>query len=1050
MAYSQKEYTYEDFYRFKALAEQGDASSQFYLALCYDEGQGITQNYHKAFYWYRKSAEQENSSAQCNLGWCYENGVGIDKDLYQAVFWYKKSAEQGNDVAQCNLGFCYENGNGVNKDYCEAIKWYDKSAKQGNTRAQSYLPNVVRKLRESAENGYGWAQCNLGYCYEFGLGMEKNIYQAVYWYKKAAEQGSDVAQCNLGICYKNGIGVDKDYGEAFYWLKKAADQGNVGAQFEVGYSYHYGLGYLEQDYSKAVYWYRKAAEQGNKIAQRNLGVCYEYGFGVIKDISYAVYWYKKSAEQGEDGAQYFLGICYKDGKGVEKDYDEAFRWFKESANQGNAYAQFQVGFSYAYSRMYNEIKEKVYNYLITHNDDKGYLLYTGSFDEFKKDLEDKNTRLALYNYLNANYNTKGNLLYDGTIDDFDYDLGFNYSQAVYWYEKAAEQGNKNACNQLAYCYAKGEGVTQNFVLAHKYIDKAIELSSDIKDKIDYYDSKGEIYAIQGDKDNALAMWNKILELNPEFAKRETTLFTNYIRQWTSQPPLLHFADNSIQFIDNNNNNAIDAEEDVKLCFIIENRGKGDAYNCQVNLNIQGTITGLNYESSSIGIIEHGESIFVEIPIKANLNTENGQVTIKISVDEPMGFGTETVELTVDTRKFVSPMLKVVDYTVTGSTGSVLEKKRPFDLQLLLQNVEQGDAESVEVTVSFPQGVFVLGGNEQENFHAISAGEAKSLEYSLIVNQNYASEEIPVEVKIRERHGKYAENKIVRLKLNQTLASNKIDVKSKEQQYKNIEIASLTSEVDKNIPVSGVKNNKTFAVIIANENYQNEANVPFALNDGNIFSQYCNKTLGIPTENIHYVTDASLNNLKREINWLNGVLKSYKGEAKGIFYYAGHGVPNESNKSAYLLPVDGFGSDLTTGYKLDDLYAPLGNVESQGVTIFLDACFSGAKREGDMMTAGRAIAIKVKKNAPVGKMVVFSAAQSDETAYQNNKEKHGMFTYYLLKKLQDSEGNASYGELEDYIVNNVLQRSIVLNGKSQTPSVTPSSTLVEDWKKWTLK
>jgi hypothetical protein len=162
------------------------------------------------------------------------------------------------------------------------------------------------------------------------------------------------------------------------------------------------------------------------------------------------------------------------------------------------------------------------------------------------------------------------------------------------------------------------------------------------------------------------------------------------------------------------------------------------------------------------------------------------------------------------------------------------------------------------------------------------------------------------------------------------------------------------------------------------------------------------------------------------------------------------VPNESNKSAYLLPIDGFGSDLTTGYKLDDLYAALGDVESQGVTIFLDACFSGAKREGDMMSAGRAIAIKVKQNAPVGKMVVFSAAQSDETAYQNNNEKHGMFTYYLLKKLQDSEGNVSYGELSDYIIKEVAQRSIVLNGKSQTPSVTASPVLVDDWKLWTLK
>ena len=517
-----------------------------------------------------------------------------------------------------------------------------------------------------------------------------------------------------------------------------------------------------------------------------------------------------------------------------------------------------------------------------------------------------------------------------------------------------------------------------------------------------------------------------------------------------KPAILEIVEGSVRFVDPSGNNAIDANETCRILFAVKNTGVGDGYNCVARIKGIGSTTGVSFTDKKLSTIKVGSVMNIELPIVASMNTVDGNVNFMISVDEPMGFGTGDVELAVNTRQFVSPLLQVVDYTITSVGGSVLEKKQPFDLQLLLQNVKPGLAENVDVKISYPQGVFLLGGNEQEKFSTIAAGETKSLEYSFIVNQNYTQNEIPIDVKITERYGKYAENKRVVLKLNQTLASSKIVIDSKEDRVENIEIASLTSDVDKNIPVSAVKNDKTFAVIIANENYQNEANVPFALNDGSIFKEYCAKTLGIPSENIHFVSDASLNNLKREINWLNGVLKSYRGEAKAIFYYAGHGVPNESNKSAYLLPIDGFGSDLTTGYKLDDLYASLGQVESQGVTIFLDACFSGAKREGDMMSAGRAIAIKVKKNAPVGNMVVFSAAQSDETAYQNNKEKHGMFTYYLLKKLQDTDGNVSYGELSDYIIKEVSQRSIVLNGKSQTPSVTPSPALVEDWKSWTLK
>ena len=67
-----------------------------------------------------------------------------------------------------------------------------------------------------------------------------------------------------------------------------------------------------------------------------------------------------------------------------------------------------------------------------------------------------------------------------------------------------------------------------------------------------------------------------------------------------------------------------------------------------------------------------------------------------------------------------------------------------------------------------------------------------------------------------------------------------------------------------------------------------------------------------------------------------------------------------------------------------------------------------------------MAIKAKSGQPQGKMVVFSAAQGDETAYPNNEEHHGMFTYYLLKKLQETKGEVTLQELGDYIVKNVSQ------------------------------
>ena len=681
-----------------------------------------------------------------------------------------------------------------------------------------------------------------------------------------------------------------------------------------------------------------------------------------------------------------MGNCYYNAWGVEKDYSQAVYWYIGSADKGNEYAQNSLGYCCEYGQ--------------------------------------------------------------GVEKD--------YLEAVYWYGKAVDQGNLTALNNLAWCYsklaicyAKGEGVERDFVLAHEYVDKAINLSAASDSQMNFFDCKCEIYAIQGEKDKALDIWNKILEVNPNFAAKGTTFYTDYVKKWTSQPPLL-FYKGDIQFVDVDKNNMIDAEERVKFCFYVENRGKGDAYDCVANIDMQGSVAGLAYEKSvKLGKIEAGKSIFVEFPINANLYTENGQVTVKISVDEPMGFGTETVELAVDTRRFMTPMLKVVDYTITGASGSVLEKKRPFDLQLLLQNVDQGVAENVDVRVSLPEGVFLLGGEEKQEFTSMSAGETKSLEYSLVVNQNYASTEIPINISIKERHGKYAENRTVKLQLNQTLASNKIVIDSKVEAQKDIQIASLTSEVDKNIPITNIQNKNTFALIIANENYQSVASVPYALNDGNIFREYCLKTLGIPEKQVKYVPNATGNQIKAQISWLQNITEAFE-DAHVIFYYAGHGIPDESSRTAYLLPVDGIGSDVSTGYKLDNLYAVLGSIPAENVTVFMDACFSGSKREDGMLVSARGVAIKARSGQPQGKMVVFSAAQGDETAYPNKEEHHGMFTYYLLKKLQDTKGEVTLQELGDYIIKNVRQQSILLNGKSQTPCVTPSSSLDASWREWKLK
>ena len=254
-------------------------------------------------------------------------------------------------------------------------------------------------------------------------------------------------------------------------------------------------------------------------------------------------------------------------------------------------------------------------------------------------------------------------------------------------------------------------------------------------------------------------------------------------------------------------------------------------------------------------------------------------------------------------------------------------------------------------------------------------------------------------------------------------------------------------VDTKIAVNSQTDDKTFVVIVSNENYKHEESVPFARNDGEVFKVYCQKTLGIPEDHIRFAPDATLGEMNFAIYWLGNMLKAFDGEGKAIVYYSGHGMPDESGKEAYLLPVDGFSQSTEGALSTKSLYKKLGEMNSKHIVVFLDACFSGAKRDGKMLASSRGVAIKAKTDPVSDNTVVFSAAQGDETAYPFKSQRHGLFTYYILDKMQQSGGSTTLGELSDYVTQNVKRKAVVENnGKSQTPTVIASSNN-NGWRDW---
>ena len=257
-----------------------------------------------------------------------------------------------------------------------------------------------------------------------------------------------------------------------------------------------------------------------------------------------------------------------------------------------------------------------------------------------------------------------------------------------------------------------------------------------------------------------------------------------------------------------------------------------------------------------------------------------------------------------------------------------------------------------------------------------------------------------------------------------------------------------STVDVNIPKNKDQNEKTFALILANENYKNVESVPFALNDGKSFRRYCVDVLGVPEINITYRENATMNEIIDAVDRIKDAQNVYEG-MKLLVYYSGHGLPDASTNEAYLVPVDASARNISTCYKLSRFYQELTANNPESVCVFLDCCFSGAKKDGKIMdTAARGVIVTPRDETPTRNMVVFSACTGNETAYPYNNQKHGLFTYFLLKKLQEDKGKTTLKKLSEYVSSRVKDYSFRYNMKVQTPTTT-SSLPPSEWGSWRL-
>jgi hypothetical protein len=518
-----------------------------------------------------------------------------------------------------------------------------------------------------------------------------------------------------------------------------------------------------------------------------------------------------------------------------------------------------------------------------------------------------------------------------------------------------------------------------------------------------------------------------------------------------EPPILEIKD--LKFIDEDGNGAIDANEHCYIEFILKNSGKGDALNLKANISVQGNSDDIIFNNSTplSTVAKEGGERKIKLDITSKSNTVDGHINFDITVIEPNGFNADPIQLQINTRKLLTPDIQVVDYKLFSENGtSNLTLKKPFSLELLVQNLGQGVAKNVKLDLSIPENVFLTSGDANTQVGVLQPGEKKSLVFEMIMNASYVGSTLQVKANLLESYGKYAKNWQQSFTLNQTLSQQKIVVDAKPINNVKIEQASLSSDVDKEIPIGLPTNTKKYALIIGCEDYakyqtglEKEVNVDFASNDAKVFADYAKTTLGFPDKQVALLIDPTSSQIKQQIEKLAGLIEIENGSAEILFYYSGHGLPDNATNAPYLIPVDVNGNSPQDGISLSWVYQKLGAKKSAKCVVVLDACFSGGARNKELV-AMKGVKIKPKMDQVPGNLVVFTSSKGTETSAVYREKQHGYFTYFLLKNLKQNKGELPFGEMFSDVNKNVSKEVLINISKEQHPDVISGSEIGSSW------
>ncbi|KAH7273688.1 hypothetical protein B0J15DRAFT_107511 [Fusarium solani] len=502
----------------------GNTTAQFMVGLYYSTGIGnvVERDQAKALLYYTFAALRGNARAEMAAGFRHHAGIGTTKNCETAVKFYKSVADKaiawhrsgppgGRAWVQQQWRISDDHGGIYGEGASASSAGMNAFKPSYGSDANAAIDDVIEYLDLMSQKGDFKASFNLGRIYYEGQrGLDPDIDIALryfskvvsrYWKqdgrlhespKQGLEKIATKAAGYIGRMYLRGDGVAQNFARARLWFERGITQGDAQSQHGLALMLLHGYG-GKQNVKLAMELFRASADQDFPAAMVQMGHLY-LDQGGQEDVRIANNYFELAGRHGNIEAHYYIAEMIHHGVGREKLCGASLTYYKSVAEKaeplvsswGDANDAYEAGdhdlafleYLLAAEQGYEKAQTNV-AYMLDSTQGRFAL---SSFLQVARDKSGllKNPALALVYWTRSSRQSNvdslvkmGDYYFDGIGTEVD------VAKAVQCYTGASDYSQSaQALYNLGWMHENGIGLVQDFHLAKRYYDHALEVNEE--------------------------------------------------------------------------------------------------------------------------------------------------------------------------------------------------------------------------------------------------------------------------------------------------------------------------------------------------------------------------------------------------------------------------------------------------------------------------------------------------------------------------------------------------------------------------------------------